>query len=108
MFITDQMCEKAIHQLRDKADEYGMLKGRVAATDHERKIVRAQLILEAPDGSVSYKESWAEAHEDYINAVKDHADAVTDFATIQTKMKAAEIWTEVWRSLNARGNRGHL
>ena len=107
-FITDDMVEKSLNYLRDNAEELGHLKGRVEYYQHERKVVRGQAFLDSEEKTAAAREAEAESCAAYRHSIQELADAVTVFTTLQTKMKAAEIKLETWRSLNARSGRGHI
>lgn len=105
--ISEQKVEAAVKFYRDIAEDIGDLYGQVWYLDHKRKIIRAELFNEA-DGTVAQREAYAESHPDYINVVEEARDAVTALNTEKTKLKAAELTIEVWRSQFAASKRGHI
>lgn len=106
-FISDSEVEKALNFLRDFADDIGRLSGLAKFLDHKRKVIRGQKFLEGR-GTVAERAAQAEASDEYQNLLDQHRDAEMDRVTLLTKMKAAELKIEVWRSLNARRGRGHV
>ena len=107
-FITDEQVEKALNFIRDAAPEYGRLRGLAKFLDHERKIIRSQMILESDAKTAVMKEADAECSAEYRKCCDDIRDCETELGTILTHIKAAELKVEVWRSLNARQRSGHL
>ena len=106
-FITDEQCERAVIYLRDKSEEVGRLKGRMARMDEERKIAREMAFLDA-EGSVAERNAKAVASRAYRDSVEAHQDATADYETARLRWRAAEVAVEVWRSLNSRAGRGHV
>ena len=107
-FITDEMVEKSLNFLRDNAQELGRARGAMIAADHKRKVIRAEELLKAEGKTVTEREALAETSPAYQNAIELLENATADYHILQTRVKAAESKIEVWRSLNARSNRGHL
>ena len=107
-FVTDEQCSLALDYYRDNAEELGALKGRVAVADHYRKVTRGQMVLISEQSTDSKRIADAESSANYRDAIEEIENATTELHTLQTKMKAAELKIEVWRSLNSRANRGHV
>lgn len=106
-FISDKMVEKALDFLRDNAEDYGRLCGLTKFLDHKRKVVRGQQFLKV-SGTVAEREARAESSPEYQEVLNQYRDAETERVTLFTQIRAAELKIEVWRSLNARANRGHV
>jgi|TARA_Y100000310_G_C20545908_1_gene745558 hypothetical protein len=114
-FVTDEQCESALNYIRDQAPEYGRLRGLIGALEHEIKIAKGQAQLAFLDVDEACKRptvgesiAHADSCQDVRNLVKELGGVKTDFHTLATHIKAAELKIEVWRSLNSRANKGHV
>lgn len=105
--IPESRVEKAVEFIRDHADRLGELIGRCKALEHERKVVRGNEFLKAK-GTVAEREAVAESSEAFIQIVNDIENAWADKATLETKIKAAELTIDVWRSQYSKAGKGHL
>ena len=106
--ISEERAEKAVEFIRDHADELGKLWGQCKALEHRRKIVRSAEFLEVKQGSVAEREARAETAEEYERIVNEYENAWADLKTLETKLKAAELTIDVWRSQYAASKRGHV
>ncbi len=104
MSIDFDRAEKAAEFIRDHAEQYGKLVGRCKALEHERKIIKSIRFLEA-SGTMAEKEATAYASIKFKAICEDIEAAWTDKTIIETKIKAAELTIELWRSLNASNRR---
>ena len=104
--ISESRAEKAVEFIRDHAKEVGDLFGRCKALDHCRKIIRSQAFLRTEAGSVAEREARAETSEEYKTIVHEIQNAWAEWKTLETRLRAAELTYEAWRSQNKWGNRG--
>ena len=98
--ISEQKVEAALDYLNKSSQLYGEVCGLVELRAHNIKIYRSMAFLEAA-GTVAEREAKAWVIPTVRTAVDEHADAVAERWTIQTKRKAAELTCEIWRSQNA-------
>lgn len=106
--ISEHRAEKAVEFIRDHADELGVLIGRCKALEHQRKTVYAQQFLMAEASTVAEREAKANASQAVAQVIEDIENAWADKDTLATKLKAAELTIDVWRSQYAASKRGHV
>lgn len=97
--IDESRAEKAVEYIRDIADEYAEARSLSKYLDHKRRVIRATEFSEAT-GTVAEREAIAESSEEYRKCLEDYRDAVYKEAEIATRIKAAELTVELWRSQN--------
>ena len=71
-----------------------------------RKVKLAMLIQEAPAGTVSAREAWATAHDDYEEVLQGLRAAVEQEAELKHMFTIAEARIEVWRTIQANNRAG--
>ncbi len=98
--INESRVEAAVEFIRDNAPRLGDLVGLCKKLEHERKVVRAQQILESEKGTVSDREADAESSPEYKSIIEDYGNAWAEKTVLETQMKAAELTIDVWRSQN--------
>jgi nitrogenase subunit NifH len=106
--ISEQRVEAAVEFIRDHAEQIGTLIGHVKGLEHQRKVVRGIQFLESEKKTVADREADAESSPEYKAIVEDIENAWSEAETLKTKMRAAELTIEVWRSQNSSRNKGHL
>ena len=105
--ITDEQAESAVHFYAKNADLVGELRGKVEATKHMAK-VETQLAYLSAKGTVAERTATADTSAVVLAAWEEHHNAVAEYATLQTQLKAAELRIEVWRSQSANQRRGNI
>ena len=95
--ISDERTEKAVEFLRDTAEQYGQMRGRVAYTSANLRRVKSIVMLSC-EGGVGAREAEAYASPAYLLAMEDEQNAVADYETLRAKREAAQMTIEVWRS----------
>ena len=95
--ISDERTEKAVEFLRDTAEQYGQMRGRVAYTSANLRRVKSIVML-SREGGVGAREAEAYASPAYLLAMEDEQNAVADYETLRAKREAAQMTIEVWRS----------
>lgn len=105
--ISETRAEKAVEFIRDNADRLGELIGRCKALEQKRKVVHGQAFLYA-QGTVAEREAQAASSEAFKAVVEEIENAWAEKETIATKLKAAELTIDVWRSQYAASKRGHV
>ena len=104
--ISEDRAERAVEFIRDNAEAVGNLFGKCKALDHKRKVIRGQAFLETETGSVAEREARAETSEEYRAIVIEIQNTWAEWKTLETRLRAAELTYEAWRSQNKWGNRG--
>jgi hypothetical protein len=100
MIVSDKNVTDALTYLAD--DPHPIAKARKALTDAENasKQIFAKIFLSG-SGSVDARKASAEVHEVYQEAKSEEAEAVLEFERHRSRVKAAEMIIEIWRSENA-------
>lgn len=97
--------ERAVEFLRDTADQYGQMRGRVAYTEANLRRVKSLEML-GREGGVAAREAEAYASPAYLAAMEDEQNAVAEYETLRAKREAATMTIEVWRSQNSARKAG--
>jgi len=92
---------KALDFIRDNAESYAVAKASVVYLTEYRKTIKATLMIQSDAKTESAKESYAYAHEDYVNNLAALRTAIEQAETMRWKLIAAQSKIEVWRSLEA-------
>ena len=92
---------KALDYIRDNAEGYAVAKASVVYLTEYRKTVKSILMIQSDAKTESAKESYAYAHEDYVNNLAALRTAIEQAETMRWKLIAAQAKIEVWRSLEA-------
>ena len=103
---SNKCCANAAFYAKN-ADLVGELRAKVEATKHTAK-VEAQLVYLDAKGTVAERTAKADTSAVVLAAWEEHHNAVADYATLQTQLKAAELRIEVWRSQSANQRRGNI
>lgn len=100
MIVSDKNVQDALIYLSD--DPHPIAKARHDLTNcaNTAKRIYADAFLEA-EGSVDARRATAETHSSYQMAKADEADAELELERHKSRVKAAEMIIEVWRSENA-------
>ena len=99
--INFDRAEKAAEFIRDNAERYGQLIGLCKSLEHQRKIIFGRSFLERDGKNVAEREAKAYASVEFTCVVNDIQNAWAEKETIATKIKAAELTIELYRSGNA-------
>ncbi len=105
--ISEQRVENAVEFIRDNADRLGELVGHCKGLEHQRKVAKAHAFLQT-QGTVVERESKAYASPEFKAITEDIEDAWAAKTTLETKLKAAELTIDVWRSQYSKQGKGHL
>ena len=105
--ISEIRVEKALEYIRDHGEELGELVGRCKALEQKRKTVHGENFLYA-QGTVAEREAKAYSSDAYKAVTEEIENAWADKTTLETRLKAAELLIDVWRSQNSSRNKGHL
>lgn len=105
--ISEINIEKALDYMRDNARHLAKAKADRVFLEQFRKTQKAMLVNAAPDDykTIQARESYAYAHDNYIEVLEGLRVAVEAEETLKWHMQAAALKVEVWRSQEAT-NRG--
>ena len=92
---------KALDFIRDNAEAFAVAKASVVYLTEYRKTIKATLMIQSDAKTESAKESYAYAHEDYVNNLIALRVAIEQAESMRWKLIAAQSKIEVWRSLEA-------
>jgi len=92
---------KALDYIRDNSEGYAVAKASVVFLTEYRKTVKSILMIQSDAKTESAKESYAYAHEDYVNNLMALRLAIEQAESMRWKLIAAQAKIEVWRSLEA-------
>jgi len=105
--IDEARTEKAVEFIRDNAGLMGQLRGQKAFLEHAIKVSRAQAFMDSA-GTVAERDHQAYLSEGVGLRLQELRDCVTELSTVETKIKAAELTIEVWRTQAANQRRGNI
>ena len=100
-----ERAEKAINYIRDKAEEFARAKSNRVHLEQFRKSKKAMLVQMAPEAckTAQAKESYAYAHEDYVQLCEGLREAVFAEEKLRYEIEAARLRFEQWRTQEANG-----
>ena len=92
---------KALDHLRDNAGALAVAKAERIYLEQFRKSKKALLINSAPAGTAQAKESYAYAHDEYLELLEALRTAVEQEENEKWLMVAAQLKVEVYRTQQA-------
>lgn len=99
--ITEKMVYAAFDYLNDAADAAAKARHDRILTEHSRKKILAELMLEADKKTADLRKAWAESHPVYWEACKAEAEAVRADEWHRMQRAKAEAIIDAWRTENA-------
>ena len=103
--ITDARAEAACEFIRDHAQQMGELSGKVKTAEHMIKVMRAVAFSEA-EGTVAEREAIGYKTPEVRGIIEQYRNDVAELETLRTRIKAAEMTFEVWRTQQANMRKG--
>lgn len=103
--INAKRAEGAIQFMVDNAEAYADASADVARLENVMKATKAALMNASAASSAAMKECDALADQKYIDYIGKHAEAVRQQTYLKTKLKAAELTVDVFRTLEASNRR---
>jgi hypothetical protein len=100
MIVSDDTVSKALAYLADDPHPVAVARKDVADAEDEAARVYSRLFLEA-HGSIDARKAAALCGADHTAAKARLSEAVKEFEAHRSRVKAAEMIIEVWRSENA-------
>lgn len=98
--IDYRAMEEALDLLDNTADEFAIAKADLGAAEILVERVKAREFLVA-EGSVDVRKAKAKTSADVMSAEDAYVDRLLAFERIKAKRQRAEIFLEVWRSVEA-------
>jgi hypothetical protein len=103
--VNAKRAESAIQFMVDEAQTYGDACAEVARLENVMKATKAALMQASESTSAAMKECDALADQRYIDLIGQYAEAVRVQTFLKTKLKAAELVVDVFRTLEASNRR---
>ena len=105
-FITDEMMEEALNFLATCSEHLAEARAMRFRAEHNRKRVRANLILQSNEKSAVMREAWAEQHESYSKAIDFECEAIRMDEYYRAERNRFDAVIEAWRSEQANQRAG--
>jgi hypothetical protein len=100
MSVSDNNVTAALTYLAADPHPIAEARFRLAMAENNSKQVYARAFLKT-DGTVKERECTAETDREVIESKSNEADCVLEFERHRSRVKAAEMLLEVWRTENA-------
>ena len=104
--VDEQSVESALHWMTEKVGTLAKAIADRKYLEDFKKVKLAMPIQEAPDGTVSSREAWATAHNDYGEVLQGLRAAVEQESELKHMFTIAEARIEVWRTIQANNRAG--
>ena len=99
--VTDDMVSAALNYLSTSTMDSAKAKADRVMAEHNRKRVRAQLILDSEQTTAGLREADAEASQWYLEACQQERDAVERDEYHRAARIKADAIIEAWRTESA-------
>lgn len=103
--INAKRAEAVIQFMVDHADEYAEACSEVARLENIMKSTKAALMNASSASSAAMKECEALADLRYMELIGKHADSIRAQTYLKTKLKAAELTVDTFRTIEASNRR---
>lgn len=103
--LTDDRCENALRFLATTDESAANLKVDALKAEDKIKAIKAA-IVKRTEGSVAYRESIAETHEETVAARTEYYAALLRHERMAHRRRTEERITDLWRSVNANRRQG--
>jgi hypothetical protein len=100
MTVSEKNVSDALTYLAADPHPVAEARFRMTLAENLSKETYAHAFL-ASEGTVKERECMAETSESYIKRKRDEADCVLEFERHRSRVKAADMLLEVWRTENA-------
>lgn len=98
--VSDNNVSAALTYLADEPHPVAIARKAVTDAENEAKFHYARAYL-AAKGTIDERKAQAEQDPDYTSTKAKESDAILDLERHKSRVKAAEMLIEVWRSENA-------
>lgn len=99
--MSDINPQEAIEFIYKNAPRYAKAKSQRVHLEEFRKSKKAILFQQAPSGPVAERESFAYAHQDYVELLDGLKVAVENEETLRWQIEAARLKVEIFRTQEA-------
>lgn len=99
--VTDEMVSAALEYLSRSTVDSAKAKAERVMAEHNRKRVRARMILDSDQTTATMREADAEASQPYLEACQAERDAVERDEYHRAARIKADAIIEAWRTENA-------
>lgn len=101
MIVSEKNISDALHYLA--TDPHPIAEGRfnLMRAENKSRETFAKLFLGSNGTSVAAKEASVESNQEYIATKDAEAGAVLEYERHRSRVKAAEMLLEIWRTENA-------
>lgn len=100
MIVSERNVSDALAYLADSPHPIAVAQKRKADAENASKRAYAKAFL-AADGSVDTRKQKAELDETTVAAKDNEAEAILELETHRSRIRAAEMLLEIWRTENA-------
>jgi hypothetical protein len=100
MAVSEKNVSDALTYLAADPHPLAEARFRLTMAENMSKEMYARRFLDA-EGTVKERECHAETAESYIKQKRDEADCVMEYERHRSRVKAADMLLEVWRTENA-------
>lgn len=99
--VSDKNVGDALTYLADDPHPVAAAKHRLTMAENKSRETYARLFLASNGTTNDAKKASVESHSDYTAAKHDEAEAILEFERHKSRVRAAEMLCEIWRSENA-------
>ncbi|MEM6817224.1 MAG: hypothetical protein AAF578_00400 [Pseudomonadota bacterium] len=103
--ITDERVEKALEFIRDNAGAIGLAVAKCKHLEQKRKTVKGVEFHKA-EGTMAEREQAAYASDAFKEVSQEIEHAWYDAETLRTRLRAAELTIEIWRTQSSNQRSG--
>lgn len=101
MVVSEKNISDALTYLADDPHPIARARYELTLAENSARETYARLFLQSDGPNVKTRECQTESHKDYALAKSNEADAVLDYERHRSRVKAAEMLLEIWRTENA-------
>ena len=102
----DKSVERALDWMMENVSHLSKAIADRKYLEDFKKVKLSMLIQDAPPGTVSAKEAWANAHDEYQELLNGLRTAVEQESELKHLFTIAEARIEVWRTIQANNRAG--
>jgi hypothetical protein len=99
--LTEEQVQTAFDWLNDNLDAVGAALYLKLDAEYKVEQTEARLMLQSLESSDTKRKAWARAHQDYINACQDHAEAAGHYAKMNDRKAHYERVMDLFRTQSA-------
>lgn len=104
MIVSEKNIQTALEYLADDPHPVSIARKFVTDCENRSKELWAKAYL-AASGSIEARKANAELDGEYITAKRDESTAIASLERHRSRIRAAEMLIEVWRTENANARR---